>query len=209
MSKKMLVLIILASLTLLTASLLLMDYHITASRSQANTQTITVSANPEVFFPQNGLQGIPETQMALSGDQKITRYLEKTLPGRLQSETGGLLQDVRLVEAIPSPPDGNPAMLIAVTVEEYFWTPVYGKSKVTVQLNLATDGSVSVKNLEMNENTAGAIKMEQTISLDYQFSGLASLRGFNKEIAKAIESELAKQVASSLQSEMQRAKTAP
>jgi hypothetical protein len=78
---------VLAAVVLLgiVAVLLLIDVNLNRFETNLNTQSRTLSANAQEFFPLNGVQGLRGVALYIPGEDRLSIELQQVLPELLQA----------------------------------------------------------------------------------------------------------------------------
>jgi hypothetical protein len=201
MNKKMMTGLVLLVVLLAVAVLLLVDSHITSAQAQFNSQSMATSVSAGSFFPANGVQGIPEVSLYVVGNDRISDRLRKDLLARIQTGTGGLVNNVRLEEGQPPLISDKPVMVVEVESQSIFWTPFYANSQISAKMVLATDGNTQEGAMAMTDGTAGILRARVTSTGSLTAYGLMTLPAHYHQLADAVAEAMVTQLTTALQSQ--------
>jgi hypothetical protein len=179
--------IVLAAVLVLVGAFLWLDFKVIASHTQTDNQLSTYSAGEEL---PDVMQGNPAIQFSVSGDSALDRALRSLLSQKLgQDPAFG-----QVAELEPSHEDAaHPSLLVELTEQKVWWTPLYAQTALTVKVAYASDGDFSfrTKSLVHFANTSGpGVKMEGEYHLSDTSWGLMSRPGYNHHLAQQLVTQI-------------------
>jgi hypothetical protein len=197
---------VLAAVVLLgiVAVLLLIDVNLNRFETNLNTQSRTLSANAQEFFPLNGVQGLRGVALYIPGEDRLSIELQQVLPELLQAEAGMLLEISQVWTDPPSQGGREPLMVVEITGQELFWTPVYARGAVTAAVEIASDGKIYSQVIDMDDDTAAVMRLNATHTGNMTAVGFTTLPAYYRQTAEALAANIATQLYQALNHEMLR-----
>jgi hypothetical protein len=178
-------------IALFAPALILVNFSAMSSQ-MAHDSTLATSTGST----QPGLLINPaKTGMVVTGDIRLARALQNQIAGQLQNNPAfGQLQ---LLDGIDEQAK-YPILLIEIASQEIFWTPIYARANLKVNVSYASDGDVSFRLSQPVEFKHTSDQTVEKRSGSYTFIdtswGLISNPGYldylAREIARPIAADL-------------------
>jgi hypothetical protein len=183
-------------LILAAAAFLLLDFQ--AVRGQFNTEnqvaTFSASINPEQPLPQDR-----PLDLYVIGPEALAAELSRELAGQLGANP--YIGEVNLRQAPPQKASASP-LVVEIPQPGVFWTPVFGRTTMAVDIAYASDGEVDWIDADVVEFSSG--EPVARVRGEFQFRdtafGLLSRPGYYSYLSENI----AAQVSSSLETSLAR-----
>jgi hypothetical protein len=189
--------LLLVFVVVVTAALFWLDFHAVRGETTADSQVETYSFSVD-----------DETEYLR--EQSLDLYV--VAPDRLEEELAAALQarlattpymnkiNVHSGQRAPAP---DSVLVLQVEAPDSFWSPVYGRSSLSVDLAYASDGAVDwidddVVQLQTTDPPTPIVRVRGVYDFSLTAYGLASLPGYHRYLADQVASHLSTSLADTL-----------
>ena len=169
--------LLVGGIILLIAAFLFLDFRLSASRTRADTFTVTM----KLPVPQQRSEKI---SMLVAGEGPLVRALREALLKKL-GEAG--MSRIELVKEL-EPGNRSPVLVVNVGRPSPIWTPLFSMSQLPVQVGYASDGDTDF--MESIAKTRTSVGKKDASNLYAEFTvndrslGLISRPGYHRFLAE-------------------------
>ena len=196
MKRTIAILVSMLVVVILAAAFLWTDFHMSTSQTKIESQVTTYGMNGQ---GSNELPAHLPVQIYVTGDNLFSNALRDQL--RIRLEATPRFNQVSIPNALPQNSE-QPVLLIDPGEAGRLWTPVYGKSRFSINLIFASDGDISWRNedvVRMNNIDGQVIRIRADFTVNDSSFGLISRIFYQKYLAERAASQIATSLFSSIE----------
>jgi len=186
--------VVLPILLLIAAAFVWIDFRIVGGQSSVESQSATSSSGVDeaVVLPLE-----PNMDLYVIGSERMADALQDELEEALSENQ--YIGDVHVVEGEPAQSEAG-VLVLRIEDSEIFWTPIYSRSQVEIQLSYASDGEIAWMDEEVVNltNIKPAIRYRGDFQSRTNAIGIMSLPGYYHYLSEALSQKIVESLAASM-----------
>jgi hypothetical protein len=199
MKRTIAILVSILAVVILTAAFIWTDFHMSTSQTKIESQVTTYGIKGQAS---GELPAHLPVQIYVEGDDLFSKVLRDQLRERLEATPR--FNQVSILGMLPEK-SNQPVLLIDPGEAVNLWTPIYGRSRFSINLIFASDGDISWRNedaVRMNSSAVQVVRIRSDFTVNDSSIGLISRIYYQKYLAERVASQIAISLSSSIEAQV-------